>query len=226
MHYPQPWRLAKGSPVTRDDAQPTITDATDPHPGQDAAGLIEWAVSQPGPALVTTSFSPFSGVLLHMVTQRRPDMPVLWMDTGYNTPETYRYAEALALRLALNLQIVHPRRSRAHREAVEGPVPEPGDPRHEAFSREVKIEPFERALAEMAPKVWITGIRAEETAERARMQPVSRSADGLIKVAPLLGWTARQLHEYLKRHDLPNNFDYFDPTKVDEHRECGLHLAH
>jgi phosphoadenosine phosphosulfate reductase len=181
MHYPQPWRLAKGSPVTRDDAQPTITDATDPHPGQDAAGLIEWAVSQPGPALVTTSFSPFSGVLLHMVTQQRPDMPVLWMDTGYNTPETYRYAEALALRLALNLQIVHPRRSRAHREAVEGPVPEPGDPRHEAFSREVKIEPF---------------------------------------------WTARQLHEYLKRHDLPNNFDYFDPTKVDEHRECGLHLAH
>ncbi len=195
--------------------------------GGNPQALMQWALQRDAAAVITTSFSPFSGVILHLATQVRPDVPVLWMDTGYNTPETYRYAEELSRRLDLNLQIVHPRRSRAHREAVEGAeLPGIDDPRHEAFVREVKIEPFERALAGLAPHVWITGIRAEETAERARMEAVSVNADGLIKVAPLLSWTAKQLHEYLKAHDLPNNFDYFDPTKVDEHRECGLHLAH
>lgn len=203
----------------------TIEDANR-HLGGQPQALVEWALALDPNAVVTTSFGPFSGVLLHLVTQARPDVPVLWMDTGYNTPETYRYVEEISRKLALNLQIVHPWRSRAHREAVEGPVPGIDDPRHEAFSREVKIEPFERALTALSPKVWLTGIRAEETAERARMEPVSLNPDGIVKVAPLLGWTAKQLHEYLKAHDLPNNFDYFDPTKVDEHRECGLHLAH
>lgn len=194
--------------------------------GHDPQALTRWALGHDAAAVVTTSFGPFSAVLLHLATQVRPDVPVLWMDTGYNTPETYRYAEDLAARLDLNLRIVLPRRSRAHREAVDGPPPAPDDPRHAAFSREVKIEPFERALAQMAPRVWMTGIRAEETAERATMDPVSINSDGIVKVAPLLHQTARDLHGYLKAHDLPNNFDYYDPTKVDEHRECGLHLAH
>lgn len=194
--------------------------------GRDPEALVRWALERPGPAVVTTSFGPFSAVLLDLATRVRPDVPVLWMDTGYNTAETYRFVEALRQRLRLNLQIAHPARSRAHREAVDGPMPAVGDPRHAAFSREVKIEPFERALAALAPRVWLTGVRAEETAERAGMEPIALNPDGLLKVAPLLHLTARELHGYLQRHGLPNHFDYFDPTKVDEHRECGLHLAH
>lgn len=194
--------------------------------GTQPESLLAWALSLDQRAVATTSFSPFSGVILHMATQLRPDLPILWMDSGYNTPETYRYAEQLQKQLNLNLKIVQPRRSRAHREAVDGERPQLGDPRFDAFTREVKLEPFERGMAELAPKVWITGVRAEETAERAQMQPVSLNPDGLIKLAPLLGWNAKQLHEYLKRHGLPNNFDYFDPTKLDDKRECGLHLAH
>ena len=90
----------------------------------------------------------------------------------------------------------------------------------------MKIEPFERALGEMAPDVWFTALRAEDTPERSRMTPASRNADGLLKIAPLLNWTAKDLHTYLQRHDLPNEFDYFDPTKVEAKRECGLHLQH
>ncbi len=93
-------------------------------------------------------------------------------------------------------------------------------------TREVKLEPFERALREMAPDVWFTALRAEDTPERARMEPVSKNADGLLKVSPLLHWSARDMYQYLQRHDLPNEFDYFDPTKVEEKRECGLHLQH
>ncbi len=188
--------------------------------------LVAWGCGLGGTAVATTSFGPFSGVILHLVTQAQPDMPVLWMDNGYNTRETYRYADALTRRLRLNLRIIHPHRSRAHREAVNGPIPRVGDPRHEAFTREVKLEPFERAMQALAPRVWFTGVRAEETAERARMQAISMNPDGIVKVAPLLGWTSKQLHQYLKRHDLPNNFDYFDPTKGEDDRECGLHVEH
>ena len=194
--------------------------------GQDPEALVRWALTQGSHPICTTNFRPFEAVILHMVSRQRPDIPVVWMDHGYNTEATYRYADALVKRLDLNLVSYLPKRSRAHREALEGPFPGIDDPRHAAFTQEVKIEPFERALTEMAPDVWFTALRAEDTPERSRMAPASRNADGLLKVAPLLHWTARELHAYLQRHDLPNEFDYFDPTKVEAKRECGLHLQH
>ncbi|MFI0472997.1 phosphoadenosine phosphosulfate reductase family protein [Halomonas sp. HMF6819] len=194
--------------------------ANDPH------ALIEWALKQGERPICTTNFRPFEAVILHMVTQVRPDIPIVWMDSGYNTEATYRCANEIIERLNLNIVSFLPKRTRAHREALEGLVPGIDDPRHDAFTQEVKIEPFERALKEMRPDVWLTALRAEDTPERAKMQPLSQNADGLLKVAPLLHWSAKDMYEYLQAHDLPNNFDYFDPTKVEEKRECGLHLQH
>ncbi|RTQ97408.1 phosphoadenosine phosphosulfate reductase family protein [Halomonas nitroreducens] len=201
-------------------------DAINRDLGQDPEALIRWALEQGSRPLCTTNFRPFEAVILHMVTQQRPDMPIVWMDHGYNTEATYRFADAVVKRLDLNLISYIPRRTRAHREAVDGPMPGIDDPRHAAFTEEVKLEPFGRALREMAPDVWFTALRAEDTPERARMDAVSRNADGLLKVAPLLHWSARDLYQYLQAHDLPNEFDYFDPTKVEAKRECGLHLQH
>jgi phosphoadenosine phosphosulfate reductase len=65
---------------------------------------------------------------------------------------------------------------------VEGATPALDDPRHAAFTEEVKLEPFARALRETAPKVWFTALRATDTAVRAQMEPVSINPDGLIKV--------------------------------------------
>ncbi|KPQ29343.1 MULTISPECIES: phosphoadenosine phosphosulfate reductase domain-containing protein [unclassified Halomonas] len=192
----------------------------------DPQGLIEWALRQGERPICTTNFRPFEAVILHMVTQVRPDIPIVWMDSGYNTEATYQFADEVIKRLNLNIVSFLPKRTRAHREALEGPMPGIDDPRHDAFTQEVKIEPFERALREMQPDVWFTALRAEDTPERARMQPVSRNSDGLLKVAPLLQWSAKDMYQYLQAHDLPNNFDYFDPTKVEEKRECGLHLQH
>ena len=194
--------------------------------GHDAAALVRWALGLQLPAIVTTNFRPYEAVLLHLVAQERPDVPVVWMDHGYNTEATYRYADEVARRLQLPLRIYQPLRSRAHREAVDGPVPALDDPRHAAFTEEVKLEPFARALREMAPRVWFTALRASDSAVRAQMQPVSVNPDGLIKVAPLLHWTAKDLYQYCEAHGLPNNFDYVDPTKGEAQRECGLHLAH
>ncbi|MFT4266360.1 MAG: phosphoadenosine phosphosulfate reductase family protein [Xenophilus sp.] len=194
--------------------------------GRNAQGLVDWAIGLGRPAIVTTNFRPFEAVILHLVTRARPDVPVVWMDNGYNTEATYRFADELTRLLKLNLHIYLPRRSRAHREAVEGPAPALHDPRHAAFTEEVKLEPFARALRETAPQVWFTALRATDTAVRARMDPVSINPDGLIKVAPLLHWTSKDLHAYCQEHGLPNNFDYADPTKAEENRECGLHLTH
>ncbi|MGD9774012.1 phosphoadenosine phosphosulfate reductase family protein [Diaphorobacter sp.] len=194
--------------------------------GHDAAALVSWALGLGQRAIVTTNFRPFEAVILHLVTRVQPNVPVVWMDNGYNTPATYRFADAVTRQLGLNLKIYLPRRSRAHREAVEGPTPALHDPRHAAFTEEVKLEPFARALRETAPRVWFTALRATDTAVRAQMEPVSINPDGLIKVAPLLHWSSKQLHDYCQQHGLPNNFDYVDPTKGEDNRECGLHLTH
>ncbi|MFC3903076.1 phosphoadenylylsulfate reductase (thioredoxin) [Acinetobacter marinus] len=192
----------------------------------DAEKIVEWALSLDKKAIITTNFRPFEAVILHMITQRQPDIQVVWMDNGYNTETTYKYVDEISKRLNLNLTTYLPKRSRAHREAIDGEVPALDDPKHEAFTAEVKLEPFERALSELAPQVWFTALRATDTAVRAEMDAVSINTDGLIKVAPLLKWTSKDLWEYMQKHDLPDNEDYFDPTKGEEHRECGLHLSH
>ena len=194
--------------------------------GRDAAGLTRWALGLGKNAIVTTNFRPFEAVILHLVTRVQPDMPVVWMDNGYNTEATYRFADEVTRRLGLNLKTYLPLRTRAHREAVEGPTPALDDPRHESFTQEVKLEPFARALREQAPQVWFTALRASDSAVRAQMEPVSINPDGLIKVAPLLHWSSKDLYQYCEIHGLPNNFDYEEPTKDEEQRECGLHLAH
>lgn len=194
--------------------------------GRDASALVEWAVGLGQPTIVTTNFRPFEAVILHLVTRANPQVPVVWMDNGYNTEATYRFADEVTKQLGLNLKIYLPRRSRAHREAVEGATPALDDPRHAAFTAEVKLEPFARALRETAPQVWFTALRATDTAVRAQMDPVSVNPDGLIKVAPLLHWSSKDLYQYCEINGMPNNFDYVDPTKGEDQRECGLHIAH
>ena len=194
--------------------------------GNDPQALVDWAVSLGGKTITTTNFGPFEAVILHMATRAQPEMEIVWMDAGYATPATYKFADEVVDKLNLNLTVYHPLRSRAHREAIDGETPTIDDPRHADFTKEVKLEPFERAMRETAPDVWLTAVRAEQTAVRAAMEPVSVNKDGMVKVAPVLHWSSKQMHEYCEAHGLPNNFDYFDPTKVEGDRECGLHVAH
>ena len=99
---------------------------------------------------------------------------------------------------------------------IEGPL-------HKVFTEQVKLEPFNRAMAEHKPEVWFTNLRSGQTAFRNSIDIVSVSKDGVLKVSPFYHWSDEQLDEYLKENQLPNEFKYFDPTKVLENRECGLH---
>src|SRR5882757_10400084 len=78
--------------------------------------IVRWAIAQTnGRAIVSTNFRPYEAVILHLCTQVQPDIPVLWVDHGYNRPATYRHAEHLRKLLGLNLKAYLPRMTPAHR---------------------------------------------------------------------------------------------------------------
>ena len=185
--------------------------------------IIAWALSQSENPLVTTNFRPYESVILHMAAQVKPDIQVLWVDSGYNTSATYRFAEQLIQDLNLNVVTYIPQMTSARRNVLMKGIPDVDDPQHEEFTRQVKLEPFQRALSELKPDLWLNAIRKDQTEFRQSMEIVSASKDGIIKVAPLYNLTEADLDAYLAEHNLPNEHDYFDPTKAIENRECGLH---
>ena len=188
--------------------------------------IVRWAVAcSDGRALVSTNFRPYEAVLLHLCAQAQPDIPVLWVDHGYNRPATYQHAEQLSKLLRLNLKAYLPKITAAHRDAMYGPIPTTADEEGlQQFSALMKLEPFQRGMHELAPTVWITALRKVQNPNRAGLDIVSEDKNfGTLKVSPVLHWTDAQMESYLKQHNLPNEWDYFDPAKADEKRECGLH---
>jgi phosphoadenosine phosphosulfate reductase len=184
--------------------------------------IVQWALMHGQSPIVTTNFRPYESAILHLVTKAEPAIKVIWCDTGYNTSSTYKHAEELIESLALNIQLYIPKQTAAHRDVVLG-IPEVDDPKHSLFTEQVKLEPFKRAMAAHQPDVWFTNLRKGQTAFRNSIGIVSRSADGVLKVSPFYHLSDKELDQYLKEHSLPNEFNYFDPTKQLDNRECGLH---
>ncbi|MGA9451975.1 MAG: phosphoadenosine phosphosulfate reductase family protein [Verrucomicrobiia bacterium] len=188
--------------------------------------IVRWAIAQAkGRALVSTNFRPYEAVILHLCVQVQPDIPVLWVDHGYNRPPTYKHAEQLKKLLKLNLKPYLPKISAAHRDAIYGEIPSTDDEAAlKQFSAVMKLEPFQRGMRELAPTVWLTALRKVQNPNRAELDVVSEDKTfGALKVNPVFYWRDAEMENYLKQHHLPNEWDYFDPAKADEKRECGLH---
>ncbi len=191
--------------------------------GKSAAEIIDRAMQSGQRPIVTTTFGPFSAVFLHMVTQKYPDIPIVWIDTGYNTHETYITAEKIMKLLNLNMHIFTPTMTAARRNALMNGIPEVNSDEHRIFTWEVKLEPFQRVVNTMQPDVWLTAIRREETDFRKNLDIVSTGPDNMLKFAPLIDWTELDMEEYLYGNELPQVEEYYDPTKAQQGRECGLH---
>jgi phosphoadenosine phosphosulfate reductase len=192
--------------------------------------IIRWALANAGGrAIVSTNFRPYEAVILHLATQVQPDIPVLWVDHGYNRAATYRHAEQLRQQLKLNVKAYLPKVTAAHYDAVHGGMPEPtpeNEERIKAFSTMMKLEPFQRGMRELAPTVWITALRKVQNPNRAGLDIVSDDPNfGSLKVSPVFHWNDAEMEAYLQKHSLPNEWDYFDPAKADDKRECGLHAT-
>lgn len=188
--------------------------------------IVQWALSLSNRNILTTSFSPNAAAMLHLVTLVEPSLPVVWVDTGYNLRDTYVVAEKLVKSLGLNLLAFSPLMTSERRNAIMGGIPTiEEEEQHKEFTRQVKLEPFERALTELNPEVWLTGIRSEETAHRKTLDIISVDGRGILKVAPFFYWSSDDLDAYMSEHELISCRHYFDPTKVQEGRECGMHTS-
>ncbi len=197
--------------------------------------------------IVTTSFGIQSAVTLHLVTQICPDIPVVWIDTGYLPQETYQFAEELTTRLQLNLKVYQSSMSPLRMEAKYGKLWEQNDVESlNLYDRIRKVEPMERALTELKATGWIAGLRRQQTDYRQQLSTVTRQGDR-FKVLPILNWTAQDVDNYLKTHNLPyhplheqgyvtvgdwhssrpltvNDFNERDTRFQGMKQECGLHL--
>ncbi len=214
----------------------------------DASQLIQWASLVAGDRLaMSTSFGIHSAAMLHLVTRMLPEIPVVWVDTGYLPAETYHFARELTERLNLNLKVYQPPISPARMEALYGRPWELKDAEAlDRYHRSRKVEPMQRALRELGATAWLAGLRAEQTEHRKKLRRVDRQW-GRPKVLPILHWTAKDVHEYLRTHDLPYHplfeqgytsvGDWHSSRPIGAHdrherdtrfdglgQECGLHL--
>jgi phosphoadenosine phosphosulfate reductase len=212
-----------------------------------AEDRVRWAADTFGEQLVmTTSFGIQSAVMLHLVTRIVPDIPVVFIDTGYLYDETYRFAQELTVRLKLNLKNYNPIMSAARMEALHGKPWEgkAGSPEAELYKLIVKREPMDRAVRELRAKAWLAGLRRTQGSTREAL-PVVQRQNKITKIHPIVDWDNRRIHRYLTEHALPyhplwekgyatvgdwHSTQKLEPGMTEEDarggaakRECGLH---
>lgn len=152
--------------------------------------------------VLTSSFGAQAAVMLHLVSQQRPDIPVILVDTGYLFPETYQFVDFLTDRLNLNLQVYRPELSAAWQEARFGKLWEQGLEGINKYNDMNKVQPMRRALDELGAEAWFSGIRRVQSSTRTDRKIVEEQ-NGRIKIHPIADWDNRQVHYYLKEAELP-----------------------
>ena len=206
---------------------------------------VAWAAELFGDDLImTTSFGAQSAAMLHLVTSVLPDIPVVFIDTGYLFPETYRFAAELTERLNLNLKKYRAPISAAEQEALHGRLWEKGAEGLKTYNFMNKVEPMDRAIKELGAKAWLAGLRRSQGESRASRRVVE-SQNKMTKIYPILDWDNRELHRYLEANELPYHplwelgyvsiGDWHSTSKLEPgmsesdtrfggvKRECGLH---
>jgi phosphoadenosine phosphosulfate reductase len=169
------------------------------------AKIVEWAVAQfDGDVVLSSSFGAESAVSIHLATQVKPDIKIIFVDTGYLFPETHQFMEQLRRRFNLNVWTYRTRNDpiawlREHGES------DPAQRKDvDACCAANKTEPMQRAMRELAPKAWFRGIRRNQadTRRSAKFITLDR-AYGNYAISPILNWGSREIYQYMKQHDLP-----------------------
>jgi phosphoadenosine phosphosulfate reductase len=210
-----------------------------------ATERMEWAIGNYRDQMVlTTSFGAQSAAFLHLATQQNPNLPILFIDTGYHFPETLLFAKELTKKLNLNVTTVRPLLTPQKLEEEHGRLWEMGPPGLEKFHEIVRVEPLRRALSDLKPTLWVAGLRRTSSESREKLYVIS-SSQSRLKLLPLLDWSDRQVGDYLRLHSLPYHplwskgyvsiGDRVTTKRLDEvknpselrhfgwKRECGIH---
>lgn len=210
-----------------------------------ATERIRWAYQTYGDQLVlSTSFGVQSAVMLHLVTTQIPDIPVIFVDTGYLFPATYKFAAELSERLRLNLKTYMPQQTAAQQEALYGKLWEKDLEGLERYNRINKVEPMNRAVKELGASAWLSGLRRTQSSSRGE-RGVVEAQNKVTKIYPIIDWNDRDIYTYLTENNLPYHplwdqgyvsvGDWHSTKKLGEgmseeetrfgglKRECGLH---
>jgi phosphoadenosine phosphosulfate reductase len=164
---------------------------------------IEWSFEQlPNHFALASSFGVQSAVSLHMMTQLKPDIPVVLIDTNYLFPETYQFIEQLTETLNLNLKVFRSEIGKAWQEARYGKLWEGGIEGLNRYNQLNKVEPMEKGLEQLNIQTWFSGVMRSQSKSRANLPVVQRSR-GRYKVHPLIDWNSRMAHQYLAKNKLP-----------------------
>jgi phosphoadenosine phosphosulfate reductase len=171
----------------------------------EASKIVEWAAAQFGDDLVmSSSFGAESALLLHMAKVAKPNIKVIFVNTGYLFPETHAFMELLRRKLDLNVwtyRTANDPIAYLHKAGEENPTWRKDTKKCCAANKE---EPFARAMKELQPRAWLRGIRRDQAKTRADAKFVEWSVrDSCYAISPILNWRARDIHAYLKKHDLP-----------------------
>ncbi|MCE0558129.1 phosphoadenylyl-sulfate reductase [Motilimonas sp. E26] len=168
-----------------------------------AVERIQWAFENlDGEFALSSSFGIQAAVSLHMVSSQRADVPVILTDTGYLFPETYQFIDELTERLGLNLKVYRAAQSAAWQEARYGKLWEQGVEGLTRYNQINKVEPMKRAISELKVKTWFSGLRRSQSSSREGL-PVLSVQNGCFKFLPIIDWTNKDVHYYLKDFDLP-----------------------
>ncbi|WP_411201417.1 phosphoadenosine phosphosulfate reductase [Kosakonia cowanii] len=210
-----------------------------------AEARVAWALENlPGEYVLSSSFGIQAAVSLHLVNQVCPNIPVILTDTGYLFPETYQFIDELTEKLHLNLKVYRAEQSPAWQEARYGKLWEQGVEGIEKYNQINKVEPMNRALADLNAQTWFAGLRREQSGSRAAL-PVLGIQRGVFKVLPIIDWDNRTVYQYLQKQGLKyhplwdqgylsvgdtHTTRKWEPGMAEEEtrffglkRECGLH---
>jgi phosphoadenosine phosphosulfate reductase len=166
-----------------------------------ALEVVQWAVDTFGDRLCATS-SMTDGVIAHLVSQVKPGMDVLFLDTGYHFAETIGTRDAVGAVYDVNVINVRPELSVAGQDRQYGKDLWARDPDLCCFMR--KVAPLENALASY--DAWITGLRRDESPARARTKVVSWDrTKRRVKICPLARWTRADVDAYIDEHAILRN---------------------
>jgi len=168
---------------------------------------IEWAVQTFGmQAVLLTSMQKSSSVLLHMMSRVAPQNPVLFVDTGYHFPETLAVRDQFVHRFGLSVITLHPELTPEEQKAKYGyDLYEYVDGQPDCCQAR-KEAPFLQHVRGYGIRLVMVGLRRAEGGARGNLQPliVDPRYSGYT-LHPLLDWSADQLDDYVKAHDLPVN---------------------
>ncbi len=168
----------------------------------DARALVARQLEKQDSVCVTCSFQAEDMVVLDIVRSFSPDVPVLFLETGYHFRETYEYRDRMAAEWQLNLENVLPTLTVVQQEAQFGILHQTAPDRCCALR---KVGPLFSALA--AYETWFTGLRREQAKTRAGLEAVDTfrlpGGHSLAKISPLADWSTRDVWGYAAEHGIP-----------------------